>query len=507
VAVTGPVPPVDPRYPLGKRRTVIVMTGVVLAIFVASVSHLMLVTAVPQVLADLGSVADFTWVFAGYFLASTVSLPFWGKLSDIYGRKPLFTVAIVIYMVGATVCGFAQSMDMLLAGRVLQGLGTGGIVPCAMAISADVIAARERGKWQAYLASGTIVSSMAGPLIGGWLTDVASWRWTFFAVIPLGVVALLVIQFGVKLTRVTRPHTLDYAGAVLLLAGLVCALLAVNWGGRNYAWDSKQIVGLFAAGGVLLVVFGWWEGRAAEPIVPLSLFGLRTFAVGQIALFALGAAHWCSQTYIPLLAQGALGASSTGAGAILTSLMLASILASVAAGQFVSRTGRYRPVLLASGCFVLAGYTLLSHLSAPITRPELLRDMIVLGIGLGLGTAMYSVVVQNAVPKAQLGVASAANQFSRTIGGTIMLSVLGAVITARLHTEILARVPNAKVDGVDSTTLFGNNGLPQRVQDAYHDAFSAAVPHMFAVMVPLASVILLATLWLPSTALGTSVDE
>jgi EmrB/QacA subfamily drug resistance transporter len=503
----APTAPTAPgRYLFSRRRTFFVMSGAVLGIFVASIGHMMLIASVPSVISDLGGLDRYSWVFTGYFLASTVSIPLWGKLSDIYGRRTPLSLAIAAFVVGAIVCAAAPSMNVLIAGRALQGLGSGGIVPISMALTADLMAPRERGKWLAYLSGATVVSTMAGPVLGGWISDAFGWRWTFLAVAPLGLGALAFVWFAVRLPRPNRKHALDFVGAALLGAGLLAALLATSTGGTSRPWGSPTIVGLFVAGGLLLALFVWWERRVAEPIVPLALFRIRSFSASQVALFCNGAMHWGGQTYVPLLAQGALGASATGSGAILIPFMLASTLTGLLTGQIVSRTGRYRPALLVSPVVLFVGYFMLARLDVGLTTRQVVAATIVVGVGLGLSASMWGVVAQNAAPGDLMGVASASNQFSRVIGGTITLSVLGAVMTSQVHAELLRRVPSSAASGVGPEDLLGaGEGLSPAARGAAQDVFAAAVPNVFYVLLGFAVISLAAALVVERRALRTTV--
>jgi EmrB/QacA subfamily drug resistance transporter len=495
----------DARYLFSRRRTFFVMTGAVLGIFIASIGHMMLIASVPRVISDLGGLDRYSWVFTGYFLASTVSIPLWGKLSDIYGRRTPLSLAIAAFAIGALVCAAAPSMDVLIAGRALQGLGAGGIVPISMALTADLMAPRERGKWLAYLSAATVVSTMAGPVLGGWISDAFGWRWTFLTVVPLGLGALGFVWFTVRLPRSNKQHSLDFVGAALLGGGLLAALLATSWGGTSKPWGSSEIVALFVAGGLLIAVFVWWERRVREPIVPLELFRIRSFSASQVALFCNGAMHWGGQTYVPLLAQGALGASATGSGAILIPLMLSSTLTGLATGQIVSRTGRYRPALLLSPVALFVGYLMLARLDVGLTTRQVVVATIVVGIGLGLSASMWGVVGQNAAPRDVMGVVSASNQFSRVVGGTITLSILGAVMTSRVNAELARRLSHAQARNLRPEDLLGGDKLSPPVRAIARDVYASAVPKVFFVLLGFAVVSFCAALVVERRALHTTV--
>jgi EmrB/QacA subfamily drug resistance transporter len=455
----------DSAYLLGRRRTLIVLSGLLLGMLLAALNQTIVATALPRIVGDLGGFEHYSWVFSAYMLASTVTVPIYGKLSDLYGRRPFFALGIVLFMSGAVVSGLAQSMTMLIAGRAIQGLGAGGLIPLAMAVIGDLIAPRERGKWQGLTGAVFGVASVVGPATGGWIADNTSWRWAFFVSLPFGVLALVVVWLGFRIEVPRREHTVDWLGAGLLAAGVTSALLAMVWGGVEYPWASVQIVGLFALAAVLLAGFVIQEGRSAEPILPLGLFRDRTIAAAQVALFFVGAAMFGTIMFIPLFVQGVIGDSAASSGAVLTPLMLALIGASVAAGQLVSRTGRYRGVLLSAPLVLLGGFLLLTRLDAASTSAEVTLDMVVVGLGLGLGMQTYVLVVQNAAPPRMMGVVTAATQFSRSVGGTIGVTAMGALLTARLGSG-----------SVSSDVGAAGVGSPDALADAMHWVFVAGVP-------------------------------
>jgi EmrB/QacA subfamily drug resistance transporter len=503
----------DDAYLLGKRRTLIVFAGLLLGMLLAALNQTIVATALPDIVADLGGFEHYSWVFSAYMLTSTITVPLYGKLSDVYGRRPFFLLAIVLFMAGAVVSGLAPTMTVLILGRALQGLGAGGLIPLAMAVIGDLIAPRERGKWQGLTGAVFGVASVVGPATGGWISDNASWRWAFFVSLPFGLLALVVVQKGFTMEPTHREHSIDYTGAALLTAGLSAGLLATVWGGTQYPWASPEIVGLFAVSALVLAVFVAWEHRAREPILPLDLFRNRTFAASQVALFFIGAAMFGTILYVPLFVQGVLGESATSSGAILTPLMLALIGASVAAGQLVSRTGRYKVVLLTSPVVLAIGFWLLSQLDVHSTLHETTRDMIVVGLGLGLGTSTFVLVVQNSVPRSVMGVATASTQFFRTIGATIGVTVMGAMLTSNLHHELSDRLTSAQLADVGgaaspgSLVAGGAASLPPAVAAALRSALGAAIQPVFAIGVPLMALALAATFFVERRELRRSVHE
>jgi EmrB/QacA subfamily drug resistance transporter len=477
----------DSAYLLGRRRTLIVLSGLLLGMLLAALNQTIVSTALPRIVGDLGGFEHYSWVFSAYMLASTVTVPIYGKLSDVYGRRPFFALGIVLFMTGAVVCGLAQSMTVLIAGRAIQGLGAGGLIPLAMAVIGDLIAPRERGKWQGLTGAVFGVASVVGPATGGWIADNTSWRWAFFVSLPFGVLALVVVWLGFRVEVPRQEHTVDWLGAGLLAGGVTSGLLATVWGGVQYPWASVQVVGLFVLATALLAAFCFQERRAAEPILPLGLFGDRTIAAAQVALFFVGAAMFGTIMFIPLFVQGVLGDSAASSGAVLTPLMLALIGASVASGQLVSRTGRYRAVLLAAPLVLLAGFLLLTRLDTGSTSADVTLDMVVVGLGLGLGMQTYVLVVQNAAPARMMGVATAATQFSRSVGGTIGVTAMGALLTARLGSAGLV------AEG-------GSTNLSP-------DPLAAAMHWLFVAGVPLVALAFVATLLIESRELRRTVGR
>jgi EmrB/QacA subfamily drug resistance transporter len=419
-------------YPLGKRRTLVVLAGTLLGMLLASINQTLAATAMPKIVDELGGLEHYSWVFSAYVLGATVTIPLYGKLSDLYGRRPLFLAAITLFSAGSVMAGLASSMEVLVAGRAVQGFGAGGLIPIGIAVIGDIIAPRERGKWQAVNGIVFACSAVGGPLLGGWIADNASWRLVFFVSLPLAALALVVVWFGFGKRQRREERRIDYLGAVLLTLGTGAGLVAASSGGVDYAWSSPVVVSLLAASAVLLTAFLVWERRAPEPLLPLPLFRRRAIATAEIALCALGAATFGTVTFVPLFVQGVLQESATSAGAVLTPLMLSWVGASVVAGQIVSRTGRSRPVLLAGPPIMAVGFALLATMGADASTTDAIRNVVIVGIGVGLMMQTLIVVVQNAAPRELLGVATASAQFSRWIGATIGVTLMGAIVASRL---------------------------------------------------------------------------
>ena len=468
-------------YPLGKRRTLIVFFGLMLGMLLAALDQTIVSTALPRIVTDLGGFQHYSWVFSAYMLGATVTVPLYGKLSDLYGRRPFFLLGITLFSAGSIISGLAGDMGMLIAGRAVQGLGAGGLIPLAIAAIGDIIPPRRRGKWQGFLGAVFAASSVLGPATGGWLTDNASWRWCFFVNLPLAALALLVVWFGFARRPRREVHSIDYVGALLLTSGAALGLLAAVWGGAEYPWRSGVIVGLFAVSALLLGLFVAQERRAREPILPLDLFHGRTFSEATVAVFAIGAAMFGAIIYVPLFVQRVLGDSASGSGAVLTPLMLGIILTSIAAGQLVSRTGRYRPVLIAGPPLLAAGFFLLSRLGVDSTRLVVTRDVVIVGLGIGLMMQTLTVAVQNSVSRRAIGVATASTQFFRAVGAMTGVAVMGSIVTSRLG--------GRGTSGVDPAKL------------------AAALHPVFLISIGLAAVAFVAVLFVPHIELRQTMEE
>jgi EmrB/QacA subfamily drug resistance transporter len=468
-------------YPLGKRRTLIVFAALILAMLVAALNQTIVATALPTIVGDLGGLQHYSWVFSAYMLGMTVTVPLYGRLSDFYGRRPFFALGILLFSAGSIVAGLAPSMEVLIAGRAIQGLGAGGLIPLGIAVIGDIIPPRQRGKWQGLIGVVFGTASVIGPATGGWIADNTSWRWAFFVSLPLAALALTVVWLGFDAKQVKERHRIDYLGATLLTGAVSTGLLGSVWGGVDYPWTSPVIVGLFIASALLAVAFVLQERRAPEPILPLDLFRNRTFAVAQVALFGVGAAIFGTIMFVPLFVQQVLGESATSSGAILTPLMLGWITASALSGQVVSRTGHYRPVLLAGPPIMATGFYLLAGMDPSATALEATRNVIIVGVGVGLLMQNFTVVVQNAVPRSLMGTATASTQFFRSIGATAGVTAMGAIMLARL--------------GASEASSAGPAELANALQPA------------FALGILLCALTFVTTLFLPHTELRATMDD
>jgi EmrB/QacA subfamily drug resistance transporter len=461
--------------------------GSLLALLLAALDQTVVSTALPRIAADLHGFSDYSWVVTAYLLTSTATVPLYGKLSDLYGRRLLFVVSIVIFLLGSALCGVATSMTELTLFRALQGLGAGGLFPLTLIAIGDLFSPRERGRYQGYVGSVWAVASVGGPLLGGIFTDDVSWRWIFWINLPIGAVALFVIwtQWHVPFER--REHRIDYVGAATLTTSITCLLLVAAWGGTTYAWTSWEVLGAAAAAVVAFVLFLLSERNAVEPILALRLFRVQTVAVGNAAAFLLGAALFAVIIYVPLFAQGVLGYSATLSGVLVIPLNFAWIAASTFAGRAITRTGRYRIFPVVGSPLALVGVLLFSRLRPSSSGWEMAADTVVFGLGMGLTVQTYVVALQNAVPRSDLGVATATNQFCRQIGGALAVAAFGTLLASRLGTELARR----SVQNVSPQTLLRSpdaaRRLPAAVVHDVHAALAGALQWVFLATVPLSA--------------------
>jgi EmrB/QacA subfamily drug resistance transporter len=395
----------------------------------------------PRIIADLNGLQHYAWVATGYLLASAASMPIWGKLSDAYGRRNFFMAGMAVFIVGSALCGQSHSMTELIGFRTLQGLGAGAMMPIVQAIIGDIFPPAQRAKWTGVLMSVFGFATIVGPLLGGWITDNIGWRWTFYVNLPVGIVALACAVVALPGHVSLRKHRIDYVGSALLVAAAVPLLLGFSWAGSQYAWGSATTIGLFAVSAVMWIVFFLWEMRAAEPVINPRLFTNGIFSVSAAASSLQSAAMFGAIMFLPLFVQGVLGKTATNSGIILMPLMIGAIVASIGAGQLLSRTGRYKVVVLLGFVAAAVGSYLLSLMGVDTTQFTLARDMIILGLGLGVAMSAFTVIVQNQYPTYRLGEVTAGLQFFRLIGSTIGLAVFGTILNNRFASEMLHNLP------------------------------------------------------------------
>ena len=416
------------RYSLG--RVLAVYAALMVTLFFAALDQTIVVTALPRIVADLGGLTSYSWIVTAYMLALTVTVPLYGKLVDVYGARRPFLGAVALFLVGSALCALAQTMPQLVAFRVLQGLGAGGLVPIALSTVGGLVPPRDRGRYQGLIGATFAAAAIGGPPLGGVIADNASWRWIFLVNLPLGVIAFAAIAVAMPREAPRRAHSIDWLGAAVLAGGTASLLLALVWGGHQYAWGSPEVVGALVAAAGLLAAFAWIEHRVPETILPFEILRGRTAAVGTAALFLIGMTILGTVVYVPLFVQGVLGRSAASSGVIVIPFMLAAVVASVASGWWVSHSGRYKLVAVAGLAVLAAGLALVWRMDETTGGGEVARNAAVAGVGLGLAMQVLIVAVQNTVPLATMGSATALVHFSRSIGGTLGVTMMG-VIAAR----------------------------------------------------------------------------
>ncbi|WP_377269955.1 MDR family MFS transporter [Peterkaempfera sp. SMS 1(5)a] len=461
------------------REIRVIMVGLVITMLLAMLDNLIVGTAMPTIVGDLGGAEHLSWVVTSYTLATAASTPIWGKLGDLYGRKGTFIISIVIFLVGSALAGLSQTMGELIGFRALQGLGAGGLMVGVMSIMGALVPPRDRGKYQGMFAGVMAIAMIGGPLVGGFITDHLNWHWTFYINIPLGAVALLVVTATLHLPKLRSNARIDYLGAALLTVGITALVLITTWGGQQYDWASGQILGLAVLAVVTLVGFVLTERRAEEPMLPLGLFRNRNFTLVSVIGFLVGFTMFGSVTFLPLYQQSVQGASATNSGLLLMPMMLGMLVVSLAVGQAITRTGRYRiyPIL---GTGVMAGGALLlSTLGTDTTRFTSSVYMVVLGAGMGFLMQVTMLVAQNSVELKDMGVASSTATLFRTIGGSFGVALFGALFTNRVTATMTDLGVSGGKEQTAQLTPSVLKTLPAAFQNAYHHAVSNGIHSVF----------------------------
>ncbi|MFD4541845.1 MDR family MFS transporter [Streptomyces bauhiniae] len=473
-------------------RSVLVSIGaLLLGLLLAALDQTIVSTALPTIVSDLGGLEHLSWVVTAYLLASTAATPLWGKLGDQYGRKRLFQLAIVIFLIGSALCGMAQNMPQLIGFRALQGLGGGGLMVLSMAIVGDIVPPRERGRYQGLFGAVFGATSVLGPLLGGLFTEQLSWRWVFYVNLPVGIVALVVIATALHIPRRTSRHTIDYLGTLLIASVATCLVLVASLGGTTWPWASGQIIGLAVLGVLLAVAFVAVERRAAEPVLPLKLFGIRTFTLAAVISFIVGFAMFGAMTYLPTFLQIVHGISPTMSGVHMLPMVVGLLLTSTVSGQIVSRTGRWKVFPVAGTAVTALGLLLLHQLDERSSTLEMSLYFFVFGLGLGLVLQVLILIVQNAVSYEDLGVATSGATFFRSIGASFGVAIFGTVFSSRLGDKLAEAFrgvrlpPGISPDALEADPR-GIGALPPPLRPAALHAFSSSITDVFLYAAPVA---------------------
>ncbi|MFE3175329.1 MDR family MFS transporter [Amycolatopsis sp. NPDC059090] len=490
---------------MSHRQVLQAMSGLMMGIFVAILASTVVANALPRIVSELGgSQSSYTWVVTTELLAMTATVPLWGKLSDLYNKKLLIQLSLGLFVVGSLVAGFAQNIDVLILSRIAQGIGGGGLTALAQVIMAAIVSPRELGKFSGVFGAVFAVGTVAGPLIGGVLVDTSwlGWRWCFFLGVPFALAAILLLQRTLDLPTLRREVHVDYLGAFLIMLGVSTLLVWSSLAGSTFEWGSWQTAVLVPAGVLVLVLAVWVESKVREPVVPLRLFRNRTVTLATVASFLVGVAMFGGTVFLSQYFQLALGKSPTVAGLMSLPMIFGLLVSSTVSGQLISRTGKWKPFLLLGAVLMAAGLGLLGLIDAHTSLLELSLFMLVLGVGVGMLNQNLVLVTQNDVPAADLGAATSTLSFFRSLGGSIGVSALGAVLASRVGTLV--------ADGLGPAASAGGGGkvpdlaqLPAPVVAVIRDAYGIATSDLFLISAPIALLVVVAVAFLKHLPLKT----
>ena len=511
----GTNPDDSPSY-LPHDQIVRVMIGILAGVFLGALDQSVVGTALPRITSELGGLNHLSWVVTAYLLTSTAVTPLWGKISDLYGRRLIFQVSIGIFIVGSMLCGVSQDMLQLIVFRAIQGIGGGGLFALGLAIIGDIIPPRDRGRYGGMFGAVFGVSSIAGPLLGGFFTDGPGWRWIFFINVPVGIVAFYILTRNLNMPRVRREASVDYAGATLIVGTVTALLLYLNWAGDSYGWLSVRALALVALAVILAVSFVLSELRVREPIIPMHLFRGNVFTVGNIYAAVSGVAMFSALIFLPVYFQAVKGMSATESGLALIPAVLGIILTSIGSGILMGNTGRYKIYPIAGAIMLIAALGAMSFIAPDTNYWLIAAEMLLFGGGLGMSFQVINTAVQNAVPLRDMGAATSAVTFFRSLGGSVGTALFGAILTSKLASYLATSIaenpqpadPAATgAPAIDTNNIAAIQALPDPVKGFVLNAFSDALGDVFLWALPFCLVALVVAFFLREIPLKESPME
>ncbi|KJL24331.1 Multidrug resistance protein 3 [Microbacterium azadirachtae] len=477
--------PPAPASPTDKRRILLVFAGLLVAMLLSSLDQTIFSTALPTIVGELHGVNHMLWVTTGYLVAATIMMPIYGKLGDLIGRKGLFIGALSVFLIGSIIGGAAQDMTWLIVGRTVQGIGGGGLMILSQAIIADVVPVRERSKYMGVMGAVFGISSVAGPLLGGWFTEAIDWRWAFWINIPLGIVAIVLAVVFLQLSKRHAKVRFDGWGTLTMAVSVTAIILVASWGGTEYEWNSPTIIWLIIIATVFATLFVLAEYRASEPIIPLALFKSRNFVLSTAAGLFIGVAMFGALAYLPTYLQMATGVNATVSGFMMLPMIAGLMSTAITTGFLASKTGRYKWMPVASMIVVATGLWLLSTMTVDTPLWVILAYLFVLGAGIGLCMQILVLIVQNSFPDTQVGTATASNNFFREIGASLGSAIVGALFSARLTDLLAERMPAGAAGDTSSFTPAAVNTLPDQIRDIIVGAYNDALTPVFVMLIPM----------------------